>query len=110
MQGFNTTYTIYNNRRNHRSGHLYQGHYKTILINADCYLLELIRYLVLDPDKELLAARCRREAKDNPNVSLEQLCWAYPSEEKAPFFNYPKVIIMVGWGKIGRVAHDTRGL
>ena len=49
MQRFNTTYTVYYNRRHHKSGHFYQGRYKAILIETDHYLLELSRYLHLNP-------------------------------------------------------------
>jgi REP element-mobilizing transposase RayT len=37
MQRFNTSYTVYFNRRHRRSGHLYQGRYKAILVDADNY-------------------------------------------------------------------------
>ena len=49
MQRFNTTYITYYNLRHHRAGHLYQGRYKAILIEADEYLLELSRYIHLNP-------------------------------------------------------------
>lgn len=49
MQRFNTSYTVYFNRRHGRSGHLYQGRYKAILVDADAYLLELSRYIHLNP-------------------------------------------------------------
>jgi REP element-mobilizing transposase RayT len=49
MQRFNTTYTVYYNHRHHRSGHFYQGRYKAILIEADHHLLEVSRYLHLNP-------------------------------------------------------------
>ncbi|MEI6634296.1 MAG: transposase [Chlamydiota bacterium] len=49
MQRFNTAYTAYFNLRHHRAGHLYQGRYKAILVDADEYLLELSRYLHLNP-------------------------------------------------------------
>lgn len=49
MQRFNTSYTVYFNRRHHRSGHLFQGRYKAILVDADAYLLELSRYIHLNP-------------------------------------------------------------
>lgn len=51
MQRFNTSYTMYYNRRYGRSGHLYQGRYKAILVDADEYLLELSRYIHLNPVK-----------------------------------------------------------
>jgi REP element-mobilizing transposase RayT len=37
------------NRRHHRVGHLFQGRYKAILVERDAYLLELCRYVVLNP-------------------------------------------------------------
>jgi putative transposase len=49
MQRFNTSYTVYFNRRHHRTGHLFQGRYKALLIDRDTYLLELSRYLHLNP-------------------------------------------------------------
>ena len=49
MQRFNTTYITYYNLRHHRSRHLYQGRYKAILVEADAYLLELSRYIHLNP-------------------------------------------------------------
>lgn len=49
MQRFNTAYITYYNLRHHRSGHLYQGRYKAILVEADEYLLELSRYIHLNP-------------------------------------------------------------
>ena len=49
MQRFNTAYIAYYNLRHHKSGHLYQGRYKAILVEADEYLLELSRYIHLNP-------------------------------------------------------------
>lgn len=37
------------NRRHHRSGHLFQNRYKSILCQEDVYLLELVRYIHLNP-------------------------------------------------------------
>jgi len=49
MQRFNTAYITYYNLRHQRSGHLYQGRYKALLVEADEYLLELSRYIHLNP-------------------------------------------------------------
>jgi len=49
MQRFNTAYTVYYNLRHHRAGHLYQGRFKAIVVEADEYLKELSRYLHLNP-------------------------------------------------------------
>ena len=50
-QRFNTAYTVYYNRRHKRSGHLYQGRYKAILVEKEPYLLALSRYIHLNPVK-----------------------------------------------------------
>jgi len=44
-----TTYSIRFNQRHSRSGHLFQGRYKAIVIEADEYAKELIRYIHLNP-------------------------------------------------------------
>jgi REP element-mobilizing transposase RayT len=49
MHFINSSYTTYINRKRKRSGHLFQGRYKAILIDRDSYLLELSRYLHLNP-------------------------------------------------------------
>ena len=49
MQRFNTTYTFYFNRRHRRSGHLFQGRYQAILLEKDECLMELSRYIHLNP-------------------------------------------------------------
>jgi len=51
MRHFSITYTGYFNRRHHRSGHLYQGRYKSILVDKDSYLCVLSRYTHLNPVK-----------------------------------------------------------
>jgi len=49
MHYINSSYTNYVNRKMKRTGHLLQGRYKAILIDHDSYLLELSRYLHLNP-------------------------------------------------------------
>jgi len=49
MRHFNISYTGAFNRKYRRSGHLYQGRYKFLLIDADNYLLEVSRYIHLNP-------------------------------------------------------------
>lgn len=49
MRQLNGVYTQASNRRHGRSGHLFQGRYKAILVDRDRYLLELSRYVVLNP-------------------------------------------------------------
>lgn len=49
MQQLLGSYTRYFNRRHHRVGHLFQGRYRAILCDKDPYLLELVRYIHLNP-------------------------------------------------------------
>jgi len=49
MQNVSFRYTRYINKRKKRTGHLFQGRYKALLIDADSYLLELVRYIHLNP-------------------------------------------------------------
>ena len=49
MRHFQVTYTVRFNRRHHRSGHVFQGRFKSLLVEADEYLLPLSRYIHLNP-------------------------------------------------------------
>ncbi|GAB4356386.1 MAG: transposase [Gammaproteobacteria bacterium] len=49
MRHLNGVYTQYVNRTHDRVGHLFQGRYKAILVEKESYLLELSRYVVLNP-------------------------------------------------------------
>ncbi len=49
MRHLNGVYTQATNRRHTRTGHLFQGRFKGILVDKEPYLLELSRYVVLNP-------------------------------------------------------------
>jgi len=49
MRQLNGIYTQRFNRRHGRVGHVFQGRFKAILLERDSYLLELCRYVVLNP-------------------------------------------------------------
>lgn len=51
MRSLLTGYAVYFNRKNKRSGHLFQNRYKSILCDKDEYLLPLVRYIHLNPVK-----------------------------------------------------------
>ena len=59
MRQLNGVYTQWSNRRHRRSGHLFQGRFKAILVDADNYLLELTRYVVLNPVRAGMVKRAR---------------------------------------------------
>ncbi len=62
MRQLNGVYTQTFNRRHGRFGHVFQGRYKAILVERESYLLELARYIVLNP----VRAQMVRSAKDWP--------------------------------------------
>jgi putative transposase len=49
MRQLNGVYTQKYNWRHSKTGHVFQGRYKAILVDKDNYLLELCRYVVLNP-------------------------------------------------------------
>ncbi|MFH0803491.1 MAG: transposase [bacterium] len=51
MRSFNITYTSYYNHKYDRVGHLYQGRFKSLLVEKESYLAVLSRYIHLNPIK-----------------------------------------------------------
>jgi hypothetical protein len=49
MQGLQQSYSQYFNLRHGKVGHVFQGRYKAIICQKDEYLLELVRYIHLNP-------------------------------------------------------------
>ncbi len=62
MKLLNGSYTQYVNRQHQRVGHVFQGRFKAILVQKESYLLELARYIALNP----VRARMVRSPKDWP--------------------------------------------
>lgn len=62
MRQLNGVYTQRFNRRHNHAGHVFQGRFKGILVQKDGYLLELARYIVLNP----VRAGMVRSVKDWP--------------------------------------------
>lgn len=57
MRQLNGVYAQWFNRRYRRHGHLFQGRYKAVLVQADSHLLSAVRYIVRNP---LRAGLCER--------------------------------------------------
>jgi REP element-mobilizing transposase RayT len=57
MRQLNGVYTQASNRRHNRLGHLFQGRFKAILVDKEAYLLELSRYVVLNPVRARMVRR-----------------------------------------------------
>jgi len=51
MRQVNGIYTQWYNRRHQSTGHLFQGRFKSIIVEKESYLLELCRYVALNPTR-----------------------------------------------------------
>lgn len=74
MRQLNGVYTQRFNRAHERCGHVFQGRYKAILVERDSYLLELARYVVLNP----LRAKMIERLEDWPWSSYPATCGQAP--------------------------------
>jgi REP element-mobilizing transposase RayT len=57
MQPFQTSYTVYFNRRHSRSGHVFEQRYKAFLVDKDNYVLQVSRYIHRNPVEAKLVKR-----------------------------------------------------
>ena len=62
MRQLNGIFTQLVNRCHGRTGHLFQGRYKAILIQKDSHILEVCRYVVLNP----VRAKLIKKSEDHP--------------------------------------------
>jgi len=77
LQNLSQRYTIWVNWREGRRGHLFQGRYKAVLIDADTYLLELIRYIHLNPVRAGIVKRSEdyRWSSHRAYLGKENIPW-----------------------------------
>jgi putative transposase len=70
-------YTAWLNRRHSRIGHLFHGRYKALLVDAENYLLELVRYIHLNPVRAGMVKRADEYRWTGHRVmaGLENLPW-----------------------------------
>jgi len=94
MRHFNITYTGYYNRRHNRVGHLYQGRYKSILVDKAAYLTVLSRYIHLNPVKVKTMAKASFKEKINYllNYPWSSLPGYIKRSKKEPFIDYSMVL------------------
>ncbi len=98
MRHFNISYTSAFNHRHRRVGHLYQGRYKAIVVDRDSYLLELSRYVHLNPVR--IASQNKRPLQDQIRV-LERYRWSslkgyWEVKHKQPWVLYDSVLEQIG--------------
>ena len=98
MRRFNICYTGWFNYHHGTCGHLYQGRYKAFLVDADDYLLELSRYVHLNPVR---VGKYKKLACHEQMQYVERYWWSslpgYLYKRKSvDFVSYDMVLSMVG--------------
>jgi putative transposase len=90
MRQLNGVYTMYFNRRHRTVGHVFQGRYKAILVERESYLLEVCRYVVLNP--------VRSGTVKGPGD------WRWSSYRGTAGLDKPRAVLTTDWilGQMGR--------
>ncbi|MBI2985929.1 MAG: transposase [Deltaproteobacteria bacterium] len=90
MRQLNGVYTQAFNRSHRRVGHIFQGRYKAIIVEKEAHLLELCRYVVLNP----LRVKSKRKVAD----------WRWSSYRATAGIETPPESLTVDWvlGQFGR--------
>jgi len=87
MQNLSLRYTKWINFTQSRTGHVFQGRYKALLLDADRYLLQLVRYIHLNPVRAGMVA------------TLDEYPWsshrAYQGSESLPWLTTDWVLSML---------------
>jgi len=104
MRRFNICYTGWFNYRHNTCGHLYQGRYKALLVDADTYLLELSRYVHLNPVR---VGQLRRRDYHEKWQYVKGYQWS----SLAGYLNTKRVVDFVEYGMVldmigGRYAYQ----
>ena len=111
MRHFSVAYTSFFNRRHRRTGHLYQGRFKAILIQPDAWLLELSRHVHTNP------VRAVRRNRGGVPQQVEQL-WQYrwstlggyvSARRRVSWVHYDGVLSRLGYSRrrYGRFVQDA---
>lgn len=111
MRKLNTGYTNYFNERYKRSGVLYQGKTKKILIHSQAHFLHIVHYIHLNPLDYVSGAREWRNGRlTDPRLAkkrLEQYRWSSLLDYSGKK-NFPSVVSMEFFkDAIGDVAKET---
>lgn len=108
IKWINVGYAVYFNRKRNRRGHLFQGRYKALLVEADAYLKHLSRYIHLNPlranmVKELHAYKWSSypafigKQKSPSWLETEWLLSLFGSRTKQAKRNYQKFVDVKDW-------------
>lgn len=96
MKHLNSLYTQRFNKKHHRSGHLFQGRFKALVVEKESYLLELCRYVVLNP----VRARMVKSPGD----------WKWSSYRATAGIDKGEKWLEIGWilGRFGRLEKEAQ--
>ncbi|MGB3223857.1 MAG: transposase [Desulforhopalus sp.] len=96
MRQLNGVYTQRINIRHHRVGHLFQGRYKAILVEKNVHLLELCRYIVLNPVRASMVNEPRQ--------------WQWSSYTATAYAIKPADFLSISWilGQFAKNTNDAR--
>ena len=109
MRQLNGVYTQIFNRTHKRVGHLFQGRFKAILVQKDSYLLEVSRYIVLNPVRAAMVDNCEEwpwssycftcfYQEPPPWLAVDQLLSLFGSERSQAIGKYQDFVLR-GVGK-----------
>ena len=109
MRQLNGVYTQTFNRTHKRVGHLFQGRFKAILVQKDSYLLEVSRYIVLNPVRAAMVDSCEEWPWSSycftchyheppPWLAVDQLLSLFGSERSQAIRKYQDFVLR-GVGK-----------
>lgn len=98
MHRLNVYYAGWFNHQHNTCGHLYQGRYKAIIIDADNYLLEVSRYLHLNPVRSALAATkdAQRQWLRASSYRWSSLSGYVQRAKMRKFVYYDQILSMIG--------------
>ncbi|MFQ5686810.1 MAG: transposase [Candidatus Scalindua sp.] len=98
MRHFNISYTSYFNRIHKRSGHLYQGRYKSMLIDSENYLSMVSRYIHLNPVRTM--AMSEKSGQERLGYLMKYKWSSFPGfinkRWMEEFVNYEPVLLDYG--------------
>jgi len=87
MQNVSLRYTQWFNWRHKKCGHVFQGRYKAVMVDADSYLLELAAYIHLNPVRAGIATRPEKHRWSSHRAYLgkEKIQWLEPTAVLSQF-------------------------
>jgi REP-associated tyrosine transposase len=75
-------YTRYINRSQKRIGHLFQGRFKSILVQGDLYMKELVRYIHLNPVRSGMVALPDKYVWSSHNAYMQEAAFTWLEQSR----------------------------